>query len=115
MGPPTLLPAASRMIANSLSRDSPPATPTRRPDTSKISVTVSNKLAAKSAGREEEQGRGRRGWAGRKSTGEEEEFGRGGRALSTEGALARPPRATFCPKLRLSQNPWGFRRWFFPP
>ncbi|XP_032063054.1 uncharacterized protein C19orf47 homolog [Aythya fuligula] len=49
--------AASRMIANSLSRDSPPATPTRRPDTSKISVTVSNKLAAKSAGlREAETG-----------------------------------------------------------
>ncbi|XP_071886378.1 uncharacterized protein C19orf47 homolog [Anas platyrhynchos] len=49
--------AASRMIANSLSRDSPPATPTRRPDTSKISVTVSNKLAAKSAGlREAESG-----------------------------------------------------------
>ncbi|XP_068766386.1 uncharacterized protein C19orf47 homolog isoform X2 [Struthio camelus] len=41
--------AATRMIANSLSRESPPATPVRRPDTStsKISVTVSNKLAAK--------------------------------------------------------------------
>ncbi|XP_059575123.1 uncharacterized protein C19orf47 homolog isoform X2 [Alligator mississippiensis] len=42
--------AATRMIANSLSRDSPPLTPVRRPDTastSKISVTVSNKLAAK--------------------------------------------------------------------
>ncbi|KAM8794013.1 uncharacterized protein C19orf47 homolog [Eudromia elegans] len=41
--------AATRMIANSLSRDSPPGTPVRRPDTSasKISVTVSNKLAAK--------------------------------------------------------------------
>ncbi|XP_061875605.1 uncharacterized protein C19orf47 homolog [Colius striatus] len=39
--------AASRMIANSLSRDSPPATPLRqRPHASKISVTVSNKLAA---------------------------------------------------------------------
>lgn len=47
-----LLPAAaSRMIANSLNRDSPPGTPPRRPDTSasKISVTVSNKMAAKSA------------------------------------------------------------------
>ncbi|XP_009881832.1 PREDICTED: uncharacterized protein C19orf47 homolog [Charadrius vociferus] len=43
--------AASRMIANSLSRDSPPATPLRqRPHTSKISVTVSNKLAATKAG-----------------------------------------------------------------
>ncbi|XP_048646860.1 uncharacterized protein C19orf47 homolog isoform X1 [Marmota marmota marmota] len=43
--------AASRMIANSLNRDSPPSTPTRRSDTStsKISVTVSNKMAAKSA------------------------------------------------------------------
>ncbi|XP_014651622.1 PREDICTED: uncharacterized protein C19orf47 homolog isoform X3 [Ceratotherium simum simum] len=43
--------AASRMIANSLNRDSPPGTPPRRPDTStsKISVTVSNKIAAKSA------------------------------------------------------------------
>ncbi|XP_060113824.1 uncharacterized protein C19orf47 homolog isoform X1 [Heteronotia binoei] len=43
--------AASRMIANSLSRDSPPSTPVRRPDssTSKISVTVSNKLAVKNA------------------------------------------------------------------
>lgn len=41
--------AASRMIANSLNRDSPPGTPPRRPDTStsKISVTVSNKMAAK--------------------------------------------------------------------
>lgn len=39
------------MIANSLNRDSPPGTPPRRPDTStsKISVTVSNKMAAKSA------------------------------------------------------------------
>ncbi|XP_010072747.1 PREDICTED: uncharacterized protein C19orf47 homolog [Pterocles gutturalis] len=38
--------AASRMIANSLSRDSPPAAPLRqRPHASKISVTVSNKLA----------------------------------------------------------------------
>ncbi|KAM6360722.1 uncharacterized protein C19orf47 homolog isoform 1-T1 [Pluvialis apricaria] len=45
------LPAASRMIANSLSRDSPPATPLRqRPHASKISVTVSNKLAATKAG-----------------------------------------------------------------
>uniref|UniRef100_A0ACB8FF59 Uncharacterized protein n=2 Tax=Sphaerodactylus townsendi TaxID=933632 RepID=A0ACB8FF59_9SAUR len=43
--------AASRMIANSLSRDSPPSTPVRKPDssTSKISVTVSNKLAVKNA------------------------------------------------------------------
>ncbi|XP_058530735.1 uncharacterized protein C19orf47 homolog isoform X2 [Ochotona princeps] len=43
--------AASRMIANSLTRDSPPGTPSRRPDTStsKISVTVSNKMAAKSS------------------------------------------------------------------
>ncbi|XP_066494650.1 uncharacterized protein C19orf47 homolog [Tiliqua scincoides] len=42
---------ATRMIANSLSRDSPPSTPVRRPDTSasKISVTVSNKMAAKNA------------------------------------------------------------------
>ncbi|XP_078516787.1 uncharacterized protein C19orf47 homolog isoform X2 [Lissotriton helveticus] len=40
---------ATRMIANSLSRESPPGTPTRRPDTStsKISVTVSNKAAVK--------------------------------------------------------------------
>nr|XP_037847615.1 uncharacterized protein C19orf47 homolog isoform X2 [Chlorocebus sabaeus] len=43
--------AASRMITNSLNHDSPPSTPPRRPDTStsKISVTVSNKMAAKSA------------------------------------------------------------------
>ncbi|XP_047650300.1 uncharacterized protein C19orf47 homolog isoform X3 [Phacochoerus africanus] len=43
--------AASRMITNSLNRDSPPGTPPRRPDTStsKISVTVPNKMAAKSA------------------------------------------------------------------
>nr|XP_034355437.1 uncharacterized protein C19orf47 homolog isoform X3 [Arvicanthis niloticus] len=43
--------AASRMIANSLNHDSPPHTPARRSDnsTSKISVTVSNKMAAKSA------------------------------------------------------------------
>lgn len=53
--------AASRMIANSLNHDSPPRTPPRRPDTStsKISVTVSNKMAAKTkatalARREEE-------------------------------------------------------------
>lgn len=98
MAPPALLPAASRMIANSLSRDSPPATPTRRPDTSKISVTVSNKLAAKSAGREEEQGRGRRGWAGRKSTGGEEEFGRGGRALSRGSARTATP-GDFLPQI----------------
>lgn len=40
---------ATRMIANSLSRESPPGTPIRRPDTStsKISVTVSNKAAVK--------------------------------------------------------------------
>ncbi|XP_040434174.1 uncharacterized protein C19orf47 homolog isoform X2 [Falco naumanni] len=43
--------AASRMITNSLSRDPPPAAPLRqRPHTSKISVTVSNKLAATKAG-----------------------------------------------------------------
>ncbi|KFQ68841.1 Uncharacterized protein C19orf47, partial [Phaethon lepturus] len=43
--------AASRMIANSLSRDSPPTTPLRqRPHASKISITVSNKLAATKAG-----------------------------------------------------------------
>ncbi|XP_026577296.1 uncharacterized protein C19orf47 homolog [Pseudonaja textilis] len=42
--------AATRMIANSLRRDSPPSTPVRRPDTSasKISITVSNKMAGKS-------------------------------------------------------------------
>ncbi|XP_056396809.1 uncharacterized protein C19orf47 homolog isoform X2 [Hyla sarda] len=46
---PLYLPAATRMIANSLSRDSPPSTPVRRPEnsTSKISVTVSNKVALK--------------------------------------------------------------------
>ncbi|XP_044125042.1 uncharacterized protein C19orf47 homolog isoform X1 [Bufo gargarizans] len=40
---------ATRMIANSLSRDSPPSPPLRRPETStsKISVTVSNKVALK--------------------------------------------------------------------
>ncbi|KFZ53075.1 Uncharacterized protein C19orf47, partial [Podiceps cristatus] len=43
--------AASRMIANSLSRDSPPATPLRQqPHASKISVTVSNRLSATKAG-----------------------------------------------------------------
>uniref|UniRef100_A0A8D0KTM0 Chromosome 19 open reading frame 47 n=1 Tax=Strix occidentalis caurina TaxID=311401 RepID=A0A8D0KTM0_STROC len=43
--------AASRMIANSLSRDSPPTAPLRqRPHASKISITVSNKLAAAKAG-----------------------------------------------------------------
>ncbi|KAM9591505.1 LOW QUALITY PROTEIN: uncharacterized protein C19orf47 homolog [Morphnus guianensis] len=43
--------AASRMIANSLSRDSPPATPLRQwPHASKISVTISNKLASAKAG-----------------------------------------------------------------
>ncbi|XP_061453845.1 uncharacterized protein C19orf47 homolog isoform X1 [Rhineura floridana] len=43
--------AATRMIANSLSRDSPPSTPVRRPEpsASKISITVSNKMAAKNA------------------------------------------------------------------
>lgn len=48
---PLLSAAASRMITNSLNRDSPPSTPPRRPDTStsKISVTVSNKMAARSA------------------------------------------------------------------
>ncbi|XP_067831040.1 uncharacterized protein C19orf47 homolog isoform X1 [Heptranchias perlo] len=42
---------ASRMIANSLNRESPPSTPVRRPETStsKISVTVANKLATKKA------------------------------------------------------------------
>ncbi|XP_069631100.1 uncharacterized protein C19orf47 homolog isoform X1 [Haliaeetus albicilla] len=46
--------SASRMIANSLSRDSPPATPLRqRPHASSISVTVSNKLASAKAGRED--------------------------------------------------------------
>ncbi|KAM5145985.1 uncharacterized protein C19orf47 homolog isoform 2-T4 [Mantella aurantiaca] len=42
---------ATRMIANSLSRDSPPSTPVRRQETStsKISVTVSNKVALKNA------------------------------------------------------------------
>ncbi|XP_064408792.1 uncharacterized protein C19orf47 homolog [Latimeria chalumnae] len=40
---------ATRMIANSLSRDSPSTTPVRRPETStsKISITVSNKMATK--------------------------------------------------------------------
>ncbi|XP_073497578.1 uncharacterized protein C19orf47 homolog [Phyllobates terribilis] len=40
---------ATRMIANSLRRDSPPSTPVRRPETStsNISVTVSNKVALK--------------------------------------------------------------------
>ncbi|KAM6326938.1 uncharacterized protein C19orf47 homolog isoform 2-T3 [Alca torda] len=45
--------AASRMIANSLSRDSPPAAPPllrQRPPASKISVTVSNNPAAAKAG-----------------------------------------------------------------
>ncbi|XP_010167200.1 uncharacterized protein C19orf47 homolog, partial [Antrostomus carolinensis] len=43
--------AASRMIANSLSRDSPAAVPPRaRPHAAKISVTVSNKMAASRAG-----------------------------------------------------------------
>ncbi|XP_030621962.1 uncharacterized protein C19orf47 homolog isoform X2 [Chanos chanos] len=35
---------ATRMIANALSRDSPPSTPSRRPD-NRLSVTVSNKTA----------------------------------------------------------------------
>ncbi|XP_069043918.1 uncharacterized protein C19orf47 homolog [Lepisosteus oculatus] len=39
---------ATRMIANSLSRESPPGTPVRRPDNRQLSVTVSNKQAAKS-------------------------------------------------------------------
>ncbi|KAM3875201.1 uncharacterized protein C19orf47 homolog [Diretmus argenteus] len=38
---------ATRMIANALSRDSPPSTPARRPDNC-LSVTVSNKQANKS-------------------------------------------------------------------
>ncbi|XP_026723214.1 uncharacterized protein C19orf47 homolog isoform X2 [Athene cunicularia] len=43
--------AASRMIANSLSRDSPPAAPRpQRPHASTISVTVSNKMATAKAG-----------------------------------------------------------------
>ncbi|XP_043937337.1 uncharacterized protein C19orf47 homolog isoform X2 [Protopterus annectens] len=42
---------AARMITSSLSRDLPSFTPSRRPDTgtSKISVTVSNKMATKNA------------------------------------------------------------------
>ncbi|XP_074789410.1 uncharacterized protein C19orf47-like isoform X2 [Athene noctua] len=45
------LAAASRMIANSLSRDSPPAAPLpQRPHASTISVTVSNAPAAAKAG-----------------------------------------------------------------
>uniref|UniRef100_A0AAX7TYF2 DUF5577 domain-containing protein n=1 Tax=Astatotilapia calliptera TaxID=8154 RepID=A0AAX7TYF2_ASTCA len=39
--------AATRMIANALSHDSPPATPARRPD-NRLSVTVSNTQANKS-------------------------------------------------------------------
>lgn len=43
--------AATRMIANALSHDSPPTTPVRRPD-NRLSVTVSNMQANKSkAGR----------------------------------------------------------------
>ncbi|XP_029923630.1 uncharacterized protein C19orf47 homolog isoform X2 [Myripristis murdjan] len=38
---------ATRMIANALSRDSPPSTPARRPD-NRLSVTVSNKQANRS-------------------------------------------------------------------
>ncbi|XP_041092273.1 uncharacterized protein C19orf47 homolog isoform X2 [Polyodon spathula] len=40
---------ATRMIANSLSRDSPPPTPVRKPD-NRLSVTVSNKQAKTDAG-----------------------------------------------------------------
>ncbi|XP_041090594.1 uncharacterized protein C19orf47 homolog [Polyodon spathula] len=40
---------ATRMIANSLSRDSPPPTPVRKPD-NRLSVTVSNKQAKADAG-----------------------------------------------------------------
>lgn len=40
-------PAATRMIANALSHDSPPTTPARRPD-NRLSVTVSNVQANKS-------------------------------------------------------------------
>lgn len=73
-----LLAAASRMITNSLNRDSPPGTPPRRPDTStsKISVTVSNKMAAKSAkaaGEGTQAGGGRswgRMWVGRRYLGD---------------------------------------------
>lgn len=73
-----LLLAASRMITNSLNRDSPPGTPPRRPDTStsKISVTVSNKMAAKSAkaaGEETRAGGGRSWrplWVGRRHQGD---------------------------------------------
>ncbi|XP_046892335.1 uncharacterized protein C19orf47 homolog isoform X2 [Hypomesus transpacificus] len=39
---------ATRMIANALSRESPPSTPVRRPD-NRLSVTVSNKQASKSS------------------------------------------------------------------
>lgn len=39
---------ATRMIANALSHDSPPATPARRPD-NRLSVTVSNTQANKSS------------------------------------------------------------------
>ncbi|KAJ8280764.1 hypothetical protein GJAV_G00058720 [Gymnothorax javanicus] len=39
---------ATRMIANALSRESPPSTPVRRPD-NRLSVTVSNKQAGKSS------------------------------------------------------------------
>ncbi|XP_066560140.1 uncharacterized protein C19orf47 homolog isoform X7 [Amia ocellicauda] len=47
---------ATRMIANSLSRDSPPNTPVRRPD-NRLSVTVSNKQAAKNTKAEKGQHR----------------------------------------------------------
>ncbi|XP_048837516.1 uncharacterized protein C19orf47 homolog isoform X2 [Brienomyrus brachyistius] len=52
---------ATRMIANALSRESPPSTPVRRPDNC-LSVTVSNKQAAKSSkavlSRTEDEGSG---------------------------------------------------------
>ncbi|MEQ2185518.1 hypothetical protein GOODEAATRI_018997, partial [Goodea atripinnis] len=41
--------AATRMIANALSHDSPPATPARRPVDNRLSVTVSNSQATKKA------------------------------------------------------------------
>ncbi|KAJ3590526.1 hypothetical protein NHX12_008476 [Muraenolepis orangiensis] len=41
---------ATRMIANALSRDSPPSPPSRRPD-NRLSVTVSNKPKAKKSGK----------------------------------------------------------------
>uniref|UniRef100_A0A667X4R4 Chromosome 19 open reading frame 47 n=1 Tax=Myripristis murdjan TaxID=586833 RepID=A0A667X4R4_9TELE len=47
---------ATRMIANALSRDSPPSTPARRPD-NRLSVTVSNKQANRS-GKPADEGNG---------------------------------------------------------